>query len=236
MQKFTILYVCCFLFIFQPVKAQEQSKEQLRNEFDKKYGMDISLNEGMMYFPELNIVAGNPFWESDKVFPGTIVLNGSAYPNQFLKYDIFNQNFILVFHEHTGVLKQIILDPYRVDSVFIGNAVFIKNPFPEIDKRYIQMIFKGDVSCYVSWWKQKVVRSNTDKAGYSFLKQENNKYIVYHSKLFEFEGVHQFCKIFPKIYSKEIKHFLKINEIQLRKADTFQLQKLMKFVKELIEE
>ncbi|MBN2634632.1 MAG: hypothetical protein JXR61_00075 [Prolixibacteraceae bacterium] len=235
-------YLFCFaylvlLFIFYPARSQNHSEKNARHVYDQQYGLDLSLFQGKQYYPESNIVEGHPFWGSGETLNGTVIIDGNCFTEQLLQYDLYHQNFILMIKKKSGALVQIILDAERIDTVLLEDAVFFKNNFPSIGNRFIQQVAEGkNLSCYISWKKQKVIKSTTSTSGYTFTKAERMTFLTYQSNQRVFSRTHQFCKIFPKEYTKAIKQYLSENDIQIRKASLLQLQQLTHFVDQLLAE
>ncbi len=228
-----LIFIISFFYIF-PVKAQIQNSNLQRDYFDKKYGMDVFLNEGRIFYPEGNIVSGHPYWGQDNFLQGDIILAGKRYNNQSIKYDICNQFFILSFNDLIGAEKQIILNSDIIDTVYLENSIFIKNPISKIDYEFIQLVNNGTIPCFLTWKKEKMVQSATQKLGYSYTKEKSIKYLIYDSVLYKFKNKRDLASIFPKKQREDIRQYMSSNSIVLQKVDIQQLEQLIKHIETLI--
>lgn len=214
--------------------AQELLGEKQRAIFDSKYGSDASLIEGKVYAPETNVLDGDPFWGISKLYTGTIVLQGKKYVNQQLKYDLFNQNFILIYKETIGAEKQIIIGSDKIDTVYINGAVFIPNPIAKIEKRYVQLVYEGNIAVYVVWSKQKTIDQNSNTGGYSFTKEMNTKYIIFNNTLYSINSNRKLLKLFSGEYRKKLRLYLANKKIRMKNVDQEKLKGLSAYIDGLI--
>jgi len=228
-----LILIISFSYTF-PVHAQVQNSKLDKDYFDKKYGMDVILHEGRIYYPEGNIVSGHPYWGQDNFLRGDLVLNGKRYNNQRIKYDICNQFFILSFNDLIGAEKQIILNPDIIDTIYLENSVFIKNPISKIDFIFIQLVNNGAIPCYLTWEKDKTVQPDNRNLGYSYTKEKSIKYLIYDSVLYKFKNKRDLASIFPKKQRDDIRQYISSNSIELRKGDIQQLEQLIKHIETLI--
>jgi hypothetical protein len=214
--------------------GQNQPTDQQKEFFDSKYGIDVLLHSGKIYYPETNIVSGTPYWGTKSVYEGDMVCNGKRYSNQRLMYDIYLQNFILIFNDTNGAEKQIVLDSDRIDSVLINEFVFIKNPLSQIDKKFVQKVHEGKIACYLTWEKEKLVKPDTKIMGYSFTEGKSIKYLFYNSVLYKFNTKRDLLSVFHKEYRSAIKQYISSNKINIRKVSTQQLDQLIKQIEKVI--
>jgi hypothetical protein len=225
--KKSILQLVVFIFLASVSLGQNHLNDQKKEIFDQKYGTEVLLHEGKIYYPESNVAGGNPYWGTKGINEGDIVLGGKRFYNQKIMYDLFFQNFILIFNDLNGAEKQIILDSDKIDSVFLNGFVFIKNPIPGIDKDFVQLVYNGTISCYFFWEKQRTIKSETEIKGYSFSNEKKSMYIIYNSELYRFKNKGEFLNIFQAQYRNQIKQYLSKNSIRIRTINTQQLAHLI---------
>ncbi len=225
---------CLAICLFGITGWAQQQTSDLRTQYDKQYGLDLTIYQGRAYQPEVNVESGFPFWTQEPFFTGSLVVDGQKYDSLLLKIDIYNHQLILGFHDLNGALKQVIVDPLLPDSVLVNGTVFIPTLHLKMPGRLVELIYMGKISCCVFWEKQKQLNTNSNSKGYYFSKQKNRRYFVYQGNLFTFSSLSQFCLFFDKHQSEKIKQFAKINGIKFRKCNSFQLKQLIEFVDQQI--
>jgi hypothetical protein len=214
--------------------GQNQLIDEQKDFFDSKYGIDVLLHVGKIFYPESNIASGTPYWGTKSFYIGDIICNGKRFNNQRLMYNINVQDFILIFNDLNGAEKQIVLDSDKIDSVFINEFIFIKNPFRQINKKFIQKVHEGKIACYLTWEKEKVVKPDTKIMGYSFTEGKSTKYLFYNSILYKFKTKRDLLSVFQKGNRTAIKQYISSNEINLRKIETKQLDNLINQIEKVI--
>jgi len=212
--------------------GQNELGEAQKEVFNNRYGLDVLLHQGKLYYPEINIASGHPFLGDEGVTVGEIVIEGRRYGDQKLMYNIFLQEFVLVFNDLNGAEKQIVIDPDKIDTVFFANQVFINNQFPQIGKAFIQLVSNGSIPCYIAWGKNKEISSTVGVRGYSFSNEKKAYYLFYNSTLYQFRNNKSFVSIFPEDQQKMIKDYLKTNKYKIGKINPGQLKQLIDFVEE----
>lgn len=228
-----ILNIIGLIILTSASYGQNQLRYQQKEFFDNKYGIDVLLHEGKVFYPEINIASGNPYWGAESINEGSIVLNGKRFDKQRIGYNICLQNFILIYNDFNGAEKQIVFDKDKIDSVFIKGSVFIKNPVSKIKKNFVQLIHEGTISCYVGWEKIKEVKSDIEIKGFSYSKEERINYIIYNSILHRFRNKRELLSIFPVEHRNEIRKFLSKNDIGIKSANTEQLKLLIGYIEKI---
>ncbi len=237
--KNSILYILLWFFaVFSlcssVVRAQDCSAKEKRSFFDGKYGIENELYKGKIFYVDRSIFSGHPFLGDDTLSYCSILINGTKFVDQKIRYDIYSQNFVLTFVDPIGAQRQIVLNANQVDTVYIGGSVFIKNPVPAIRSDFVQLIHQGTISCYVAWQKEKEVKSTAQKSGYAYSKENPQRYIVYDSVLYRFKNKREFLSVFPSQKRNEIKKYLSSNHVRMKKVTTDQLEKLIGYIETVL--
>jgi len=234
MKKF-ILLICVVLFIAGNSYGQTLRVDSLRDDFDKLYGLDILLNNGKKYFPDKNPIIGHAFWKSKDPFLADVTISGRTFKNQSLKYNLDKQEFLLVYTNFNGQQGQIILNPLVIDSVNSRDFSFTTNKFPEIKQQFVQMIYEGRLSCYISWYKElKISSINGIKSGYQFSEDFHKNYLVYKGTVFRFSNKSSFLRIFNKTERISIRKYFSVNRFTFNGLDDDNLRKLIGYCDEII--
>lgn len=214
--------------------GQDRSTILQKDSFDNKYGKDVLLYVGRIYYPENDIVNGNPFWGDKGVYEGDIVINGERFKNKLLMYNIYLQEFILLFKDFNGAEKQIILAPDKIDSVFIDESIFIRNSISQIDEKFVQLVHDGKIPCFLSWEKQKFVKQSSDQRGFYYTNEKSFKYLIHNSVLYPFKNKRELLKIFDQDYRNDIKQYISINKIRIKTINPKQLEQLVNYIEKIV--
>lgn len=217
------------LILVRPGYGQIEVVDSVRTEFDKLYGLDVILNNGKKYFPDSNPVIGFPFWKSDESFLADLTINGKSFLDKQIRYNTFNQEFVLLYTNLNGQDVQIILNSEGIDSVRIGNTLFVPNPYPEIKPKFIQQIYSGQLICYKGWYKEMQFNRTGVNIGYIYSKDKYVNYLVYQGVVHRFSGKSSFLKIFSGYKRSLIRKYLSSRHIKFKKIGENELRDLMEY-------
>ena len=78
--------------------------------FDRVYGVDYNLVNGIRYLYPYARAHGHPFLGENRFYTGYAVINGHYYQDLLFKYDICNQQIILNHTFLSGGTEQIIIN------------------------------------------------------------------------------------------------------------------------------
>jgi hypothetical protein len=230
-----VLVICVFLFISGRSYGQTLPVDSLRAGFDKLYGLDVLLNNGKKYFPDKNPIIGHPFWRSTDTFLADVTISGRTFKDQNLKYNLDKQEFILVYTNFNGQQGQIILNVSVIDSVNGRSFCFVPNKYPEIKQQFVQLIYRGRLSCYISWYKElKISSINGIKSGYVFSDDFHKNYLVYKGTVCRFSNKSSFLRIFNKAERVSIRKYFSVNRFTFKSLDDNKLKRLIGYCDEIL--
>lgn len=198
-----------------------------------KHGYDQNLINGILYYDKYKHVLNHPFYSGEKLLPGSIVLSGISYEDVQINYDIYSQYLILEYPAVSGSFYNIILSPEHTDAFHLDGDYFEKLILDDRGPLFYQLIRVNGLICYVHWEKNKVFRSYqyTDY----FTEPEQSCYLDYYGKLSPFSNRKNFVSLLSGVPKKEIKRYIRKNEIQLSDATPEQLEDLLKFISSSIQ-
>lgn len=208
--------------------------DSLRSDFDKMYGSDVLLNNGKKYFPESKPVIGIPFWKSGDAFSADLTVSGKTFKDQRIKYNLYKQEFLLIYTNSNGQHGQIVLNTAAIDSINTGRYKFILNKYPEIKQPFVQLIFQGHLSCVIGWSKELKCNTMGANAGYQYSNDFHNYYLDYRGTVYRFSNSVSFLRIFSKNERIPIRKYISSNRIRFKKIDDNTLRKLISFCNETI--
>lgn len=223
-----ILFIICLLMcIVGTVGGQNLSIDSLRADFDKLYGLDILLNNGRKYFPDKTKAIGHPFWKNKDIFLSDVTISGKTFKDQSLKYNLNDQEFILYSTNYNRQESQIILNSSAIDTIKTGEYKFVPSEFPEINQKFVQLIYKGHLSCYIGWYKELQCNSFGPKAGFEYTQEFRKYYLVYNGLVYRFKNKSSFLRIFNMSEKVIIRKYLSTNRFRFSKIDENKLRKLI---------
>lgn len=215
--------------------GQPGNIESYYENFDNTFGIDGHLYNGKKYYRNNPGAIGNPFWISEENFTASIAMQGRTYANLQLKYELHRQVFILSFSDHIGAMQSIILNNHVIDSVIVNERTIIKNPFAEIENEFIEQVFTGTYSAYISHKKEFFFQNIGAKTGHQYSEDINEKFIVREDKIYPFKNKKSFYKIFPDQNKKQIKQYLSTHHIKIKSIEFSQYDELAKFCNSIVE-
>jgi len=226
MYKFLFIIYIIFAVV-SPTVGQVQPVDSLRSEYDKLYGLDVLLNNGKKYFPDSNPAIGHPFWKNEDSFLGELTLKGRTFYNQQLRFNSNKQEFLLSYYNLNRQKDQIILNSEVIDSVRIGKVLFVPNKNPKIKQRFVQQIYKGNLTCYTGWYKELDFNRTGVNTGYIYSRDKHSNYIIYKGTLNQFSRKSEFLRIFTGSQRVAIRKYLSSNHLRFKKLEETELRKLI---------
>lgn len=236
-------------FVFSPIvwvalEAQKPTEQELyqdgsmtgilEEEFLIKYGPDQRLINGVGYYNRHAQSTGHKFLGEDKYRLGRLTIDNRLYKDLLLKYDIYNQQVILLFSQEGSRNKEILINDIKLEGFQLGNLIFKKYYFPETDTLIFQ-VFEGEKVSFLYHWKKNLIPIVSGNSLSEFSKPKRTSFVQIASGLFEFKNNGTFLKIFPGQRS-ELKKFLKSRRINLRSASERQIRELNDYCNQIIDQ
>ncbi len=240
----SIIGPLAFLVIFQiNLRAQTRVANSL-SEIEKlyvlseqKYPLNDEFMNGCIYpLPNFRIL-GDPYFNGNEWISATLFINGKAYPEISLKYDIIIDELIIKSKQEDKLERLIAINKSQVDSFQIDSHFFVnsKNLFPgEKENTYYQRVYKGKYSAYKKYQKSFIdMYSNSAPAG-KFSSQKSSTFLFNGETLTGIRNTKSFLDCFEKTSHAELKRFIKSNDISFKNISDSELAELMKFSISLI--
>jgi hypothetical protein len=180
------------------------------------------------------MIKENQFLFTKEFLPGTVTMRGRTFSDVRIKYDIFADEIIIPFSP-AGMLQ---LNKQMVDSfslIFQNlNYQFIRIPDGDIvfPGGYYYVLYKGKTTLYVRYTKK--IEKLADKDGFDKFYQINRIYIIQEGKVFNITGKKDLFGIL-KVQKKEVRHFIKENNIKISNEDPFSFIPVLSFIDNLKE-
>ena len=219
----------CSLFAQQ---TGENIIKELTELVVESYGPDQHLINGAEYF-NLHIRSeGHKFLDEDKYYKGSVVIDKKIYKDVFLKYDIYNQQVLLLIEHPLGGNKQIILNNLRINEFEINGRIFHKFTFPGTTTLFYQVIGNDEMACLYHLKKQEIPRAIDQYNLSEFTDVQKKSYLHWQSELHAFKGNKSFVGIFPD-HQPQIKTFIRQNKFRVKKLNESQMQRLISYCNSL---
>ena len=218
----------------QSVFVSENEFLELKEIFDYLNGPDYNLLNGRLSdFPYS--IDSHPYFNTDSYRRGSLLLNGEAYDNVLINYDIYDQQVILQLPDWiSGLNNKLVLNRELIDYFEIDGHTFRLISSPETGTSFFQVISTGEISCYLHWTKNLYRSSTSVNARYKYLKQSRRIYLQKGDQLFLVKNKSSFTRIFDEAYQEEIKGYLRREKIRFRNESDEKLGDLMDFCAGLI--
>ncbi len=217
--------------------SQEESypnnltREEIIQLTETQYGSDDILVNGIQYLPE-NIRANeNPNFDWDESTGTKLFIKGRSYINVDIKYDITVDQLIFSKMQENYYELKLILNSTFVDSFYLGHNLFIKLTEPVKNSKqsvYFEKIYTVR-DLFLKKYKKRFMGIYDLKNPYGKFSVQKSTYYIYHQgNLIKVNSKKEFVNFYNS-YRKEIKKFLRRNNIKYLNANNEELSKLMTF-------
>jgi hypothetical protein len=150
-----------------------------------------------------------------------------------LKYDIYNQQVILLFQQGEQGEKEIIVNKLRLDEFHLGEKVFRKFAIPGNDTLICQ-IYKGEALTLLYHRKKTLIpRIRDSNVTSEFRTVKHRSFVQLPSGLFEFTSARSLGKLLPE-YKSDLRRFMRKEIIRPGFATDLQIRKLHAFCIEIM--
>jgi hypothetical protein len=177
---------------------------------------------------------GHPFWNSEDTFLASVTISGHTFTNLQLKYELNKQHFVLFYNNYNGQPGQIILHNSVIDSVMMGNSLFVPNENPQISQPFVQLIRHGALTCHIACSKDLMLNGIGQNVGYQYSKQHSRYYLNYKGSDYRFSNKSSFLHIFNKKERAPIRKYLSSTHFKFKKMNDNDLRKLIIFCEQIL--
>jgi hypothetical protein len=234
MPDFTKLAFVLFLGVIScdHIKCQDDTSRtsmQIRLNTEQVLGLDDLLVNGKMYIPEHAYVTGSPEFEYRKGTKSTLYIKGQSFKNLNLSYDIVSDQLILNLSEGNGFGNRILLHPAHIDSFYLGSHLFIN---PVNGKGYFEQLNTGREIFLKKHSKVYIKIYDASNRG-KYSPQKLTRYVMNdRGELFMVNSRRAFLRYYSP-HRKNLREYLRRENINYRKASNQELKNLMIYSYEL---
>ncbi len=218
----------CGTLISQPAN---QRLETLLDCVNNQYGTDDYLVNGEAYQSANPRADGFANFLSADWIEGTAYVQGKTFRGVSLKYDLSQDVLALKQTLKSGAPVQIILNPNMVDSFLLEDHLFISTNVSNL--RYGELIYHGRYQ-YLQKHRKKFVTDVSIGSPYGKYIAENPRFYIFTETGYQAIARKRDLLSFFENHKKEIKKYLRQENIKLKTADGKKLYQLFKYVDGLL--
>ncbi len=204
--------------------------DSLHREFDRAYGLDPILYNGIKYFQNQSGVVGTAFLDTDYTSDCAVSINGKRYENLLIKYDVYKQVFVLNFLNFVGANEQIVLNLGNSDTLYLRGKVFIKNIYNSIKQPYVQILSHKDNTAYISYVKSYTYNGMGKAVGFEYSELDSRLFFLIKNNIVPIRNKKSFLYTLSINSKKEAQMFLRENRIKFRNIGEGDVKKLLTFL------
>jgi len=238
-------YVIAFVFLLsaESLLIAQTKPEAMQADFDQlyefvldKYGFDQVLVNGAIYTDIYWKKQGHQFFGEDRPYTGNLFFRGKEYKGQEMKYDICNQQLIVLISN--GTLQQGIIPPHDFISAFtLEGRSFSKMDF-QGEPRYYQVVFDSDnLKCLYHWSKETIETAGSENYKYfhnEFSAEKKKSFLSMNGSFGPYKRNSSFIDLFPENIRPVIRHFIKANRIKVSRCSDERMIELMTYCSTLL--
>lgn len=239
----TLPVLTLFLFSFHiSIIAQAQSLQdtidygKLYESVIDEYGIDQVLVNGVIFEDKYFKKIGHQFFPEDESYTGTIIYRGKEYEGIELKYDICDQQLILVINHNNLTIRTVPSNDF-ISSFSLGDKTFSKYDFGD-GPRFYQVVFDTEkLKCLYYWSKQVHITANSGNLDYfrhEFSDSEKKSYLELNRSFEKFTNNRSFIDLFPPEIKVMVSQYIKKNHIKVAKSSDQKITELLTFCNSLL--
>jgi len=228
-------YILLIFFLFSvTLKAQEHDSNTAHKLYSTALQNKHAFINGREYKPYHLPLHETPYLQSVSGV-GTIYMNGTAFSNKTLLYDIFKDELI-VNHSHINSLqtyiqlKKSLIDSFTIafDKKKYTLIHFKNNELGNLNAGFYEQLYHSDQVKLIFQHKAKEGKSEA-LTTYSY---HINKHLVYTNKSVDINSKRKFLSLFPE-HKKALKKKISQLNYSYKKLSRYQLIELIKFTESL---
>lgn len=177
---------------------------------------NLALCNGRLWINTYYKIKGDPYFMAGEFLSGSVTFNGKVFPDQKLKYDIYNDEIILWVNPVTTI----ILNKEMVEGVNLNyqnkayKVINIGDDSASVIKGLVNVYYDGTTTLFVKY-KKMIDPLAVDKM-YDIFYQTHRLYVRKDDKIYPVSGKKDLLKVLEdKVV--EVKDFIKKNKLVIMK-------------------
>ena len=123
-----------------------------------------------------------------------------------------------------------------VDGFTLGYKQFRKMNFSETGSRYFQVIYREEPVCLAAWKKEINYSLESVSRSYSYYPQKRTLYLLIDDQIESFGSRRSYVKLFREDKRKDLKKYMRDNNIRIKNASDLTLWQLLKYSATLVKQ
>ncbi|MDX2429850.1 MAG: hypothetical protein QNK35_02890 [Bacteroides sp.] len=235
-------YFSLALFLFlannalnaQMDSAQRLLFNQIYSAAEKEYGIHQELINGPLFENKNQDVSGHPYLLNYYSNTGSVIYRGKQYSNLNLRYDINDQQLLLIYLFDSLEYK-LHLQKEFISEFTIENRKFINETFSASEDAEFYQVFGEDFPIRVLYfWKKdlsNLYANNPDIKVFSSANKES--FILLNGELYSYKGNRTFANRFSSKPKTAIKEYFRKNKIKVLLVSDNEMELLIEFINSL---
>jgi len=189
------------------------------------------LNNGRAWRNLYYKIKGDQFLYSPEFLPGSVTIEGRTFNNLKLKYDIYNDELIMI--TDNGIIIQLNKEMVASFSMIFDDVYNFKKL--EVDtlnslSGYVNVLYEGNTSLYVKYRKEILILAVDNT--FDLFNQTSRIYIKKDGVIYRIGSKGEFLNLL-KDHKQEIHKFLKSNKIHVSKSNPESMAQVIEFYEKL---
>jgi hypothetical protein len=163
-------------------------------------------------------VKGDQFLFTTEFLPGSVTVEGKEYDNLRIKYDIYNDELLLITNH--GIILQMNKEMVDQFSLEYNQQIHcfkkIETDSPGSLSGYINVMYDGNTSLYVKYKKEILLLAVENK--YDIFNQINRIYLEKDGKMIQVNSKREFMNLLGD-HKQQVHSFIKSNKIKVTRKN-----------------
>ncbi len=239
MRRYCFNLVIFLLWANTAVNAQVNSSQQILfkqiySAAENEYGTHQELINGVLFEKAHQDVTGHPYLLDYYSNTGSVIYKGKKYSNLNLRYDIYDQQLLLIYR-FDSIEYKLYLQKEFITEFNIDNKKYILEAFHPGEETRIYQVLGEDLPTRILYFWQKGVSNlyanNSDRKAFSPAQKE--PYILMNNQLASYRGNRSFTRKFALDLRTGIKAYLRKNKMKVKHATDNEMERLIQIINSL---
>jgi hypothetical protein len=203
---------------------------ELYESVQQKYGLDQELINGIFFEYPYWKALGHPFLGENQFCSGTLVYRQKRYENIRMKYDIYEQDLLINYHFDDKQMNILLVKEFISEFSF-NDKIFKYFALQGMLPGFYQVISEdSDIKCLYYWFKERRESyHNRTYSSYEFSGSSRKNYLLIGDKPVPYKNNRTFIHSFNADVQEEIRKFMKLKKIKVKKCNDSSMLRLMDF-------
>jgi hypothetical protein len=214
-------------------RSQQAVFNQIYLAAEGEYGMPQELTNGVLLVSKNQEAIGHPYYLDYYTNQGSVIYRGKPYANLNLRYDLFDQQLLLIYL-YDGVEYKLWLHKEFIAEFTVENKRFIHELLGDAkEPRFYQVIGESLPVKVLYFWEKSLSKVNAGNSEKSMFEERKERYILRDNELVSFKGNRSFAGRFPSDINKAIKKHIRKHSMKVKNATDAEMELLVEYINSL---